>query len=96
MDFWSIMLAIITTVVGIVAGWIISVKLTKSKRPIWVWRVNQLFQKGVSTIPDLKLTYKENAVRNLSSIFLAFWNDGKETITRDMLEMFLKGGYKWK
>ena len=83
MGFWDIMMAIITTLVGAFLGWIITIHTTKSKKPLWFCNINPLFQKGVAAIPDLSIKYKNNDVSNLSSVFFAFWNDGKEPITRD-------------
>jgi len=76
----DIVLAIITTSMGVVAGWIITIKLTKNKKPLWCYKANQLFKDGISTIDGLKITYKDSPVENFSSFFIAFWNNGKEAI----------------
>lgn len=77
----DIILACITTTLGLVGGAIISIKLSKNKNPLWYFRLNVLFSKGISKIEELKITYKDYFVDNLSSGYLAFWNNGKETIT---------------
>lgn len=85
MEFGNIMLTSIATVVGAFLAWIITIHTIKSKKPLWFYHVNPLFKKGVATIPDLSIKYKCNDISNLSSVFFAFWNDGKETITHDMI-----------
>lgn len=79
----EIVLAIITTVIGLVGGGVITVYLTKRKTPTWACKLNVLFNKGVSQIEDLKIKYKDFDIDNLSSVYLAFWNNGKETIKAD-------------
>ena len=76
----DIVLAVITTVIGLVGGGAITVYLTKRKTPSWACKLNVLFNNGVSQIDDLKIKYKNFDVENLSSVYLAFWNNGKETI----------------
>ena len=90
MGLWEIMMAIAMTIVGAILGWIITIHTTKSKKPLWFCRVNPLFREGIATIQDLCITYKSNAVRNLSAIYFAFWNDGKEPITRDAIAESLR------
>ena len=79
----DIVLAVITTVVGLVGGGVITVYLTKKKTPSWACKLNVLFNNGVSQIDGLKIKYKEFDVDNLSSAYLVFWNNGKETIKND-------------
>lgn len=79
----DIVLAIITTVIGLVGGGVITVYLTKRKTPSWACKLNLLFNKGVSQIDELKIKYKDYDVDNLSSVYIAFWNNGKETIKDD-------------
>ena len=86
MSFWEIFALIVTTVIGIV-GILITIKLTRRKKPMWYFRMNRLFQKGISEIDGLNITYKNQAVINLASVYFAFWNDGKDTIkTGDIAE----------
>lgn len=77
----DIILACITTTLGIAGGAIITIILSKNKNPLWYFRLNVLFSKGISKIDELKITYRDYSVDNLSSGYLAFWNNGKETIT---------------
>lgn len=79
----DIVLAVITTVIGLVGGGVITVYLTKRKTPSWACKLNVLFNNGVSNVEDLEIKYKNFDVDNLSSVYLAFWNNGKETIKSD-------------
>jgi len=49
---------------------------------MWYFDMNQLFRDGESKISDLRITYKGEDVVDLTSCFIAFWNNGKETIKR--------------
>lgn len=44
----DIVLAVITTVIGLVGGGAITVYLTKRKTPSWACKLNVLFNNGVS------------------------------------------------
>lgn len=83
MNATSILFSIFTTLIGIVASIIITKAFSKAKKPTWYYKLNVLVNEGLSEIEDLKITYKDCAVDNLSSVYLAFWNNGKETIMPD-------------
>lgn len=83
MDIKSLFLTILTTLIGIVASVIITKKFAKDKKPLWYFKLNVLFSAGNSKIDNLKITYKDRVTDSLSSVYFAFWNNGKETITGD-------------
>jgi len=86
----SVILTIVGIVVGLIASWFFSAKFAKSKKPYWHGKMNQLFQEGLSTIDNLKITYKDSEIDNLSSTYIAFWNNGKETVKGDEIAEDIK------
>jgi len=84
----AIIIPIFTLILGGLISWFIAIKMKKAKDPIHFFKMNRLIAEGeteISNISNLKVTYKNENVYNFSSTFLAFWNNGKETITRDMI-----------
>jgi hypothetical protein len=88
MDFINKVIAFCTSpFVGFIigaAGIILSLyfyKISKKYRiPKYAVRNINLIEDSIGKIGDIKITYGENEVQNLSIAQVAFWNDGKETI----------------
>ena len=83
----SILMTIVTTLIGIVGSAVVTKKFSKDKNPVWNFKLSVLFSKGISKIDNLKITYTGHEIDNLCSVNLTFWNNGKETITaNDVVE----------
>ena len=86
-DFW---IGFFWAIVGVLLGLIPTAILLRRVEPKWYFKINYLFSKGVSNIEGLKMSYKDQITYNLSSIYLAFWNNGKKTLTREMIAEKIK------
>jgi|GEM_PF-4919000 len=79
---FNVFVGIFGTIMGII-GTVLTIKYSKSKKPKWCDNIIPLFSNRNPQIENLYIEYKGEKVENLSRIYVAFWNAGRETITKD-------------
>jgi len=79
-------LALTTAIIAGVVLWVMAVTPAKRKKPLWYIERLEVFGDDELTERDhWAIADKDFNADALSIIFVAVWNNGKETITRDMI-----------
>ncbi|MCL2766513.1 MAG: hypothetical protein FWD21_02370, partial [Peptococcaceae bacterium] len=77
----EIAFSIVLLIIGIIAGGLVTFKLQKHKEPTYFFQSHSIFEDSASKHDGLSVRYNNTTINGLTSVYLAFWNSGKETIT---------------
>jgi|GEM_PF-6748624 len=86
MEFIEILLWTVTIVIAII-GIFFSLRAITKMKPVFM-KKNNIIVTYNQSFPDLKITYANNPIQNLSSTSIVFWNGGNKRIEKnDIAEM---------
>jgi hypothetical protein len=70
-------------ILGILFSFIFYFKSKKEKKPYFTTKTITLIENLSSEIESVKVLYDDKSIENLSISRIAFWNEGKQTISKD-------------
>ncbi len=83
MSYVGLIVGISGILIGLVSSYFFYRKGTRSKKPTWVIRSNNLVRDYASALQKMQILYKDELVPNVTVTKVLFWNEGSLTIDKD-------------
>lgn len=73
----------VLAIIGIVSSIYLYFKGKKCKKPTYILKTTNLVRENIQKIDSVDILYSGNKIKNLSVTKVAFWNNGKDTISNN-------------
>lgn len=83
---WRFLVPILSTAAFGIATIVLALKLAKKMQPVWAYKTTKIIELGNNALPQLKLTFNEQPVRDVYRTRVILFNKGNETIRKSYVE----------